>query len=62
MEGLEGRFALGKVDVVRTGSEVVLLAMGAAALDAVDAATRLEADGIAASVAVVGGAQPSAGR
>ena len=59
VEGLEGRFALGKVEVVRTGSEVVLLAMGAAALDAVDAATRLEADGIAASVAVVGALNPA---
>ena len=58
-KGLEGRFELGKVDVVRTGSEVVLLAMGAAALDAVDAATRLEADGIAASVAVVGALNPA---
>ena len=54
VEGLDGRFELGKVDIVRTGSEVVLLAMGAAALDAVDAAARLESDGIAASVAVVG--------
>ena len=42
VDGLDGRFELGKVDIVRTGSEVVLLAMGAAALDAVDAATRLE--------------------
>ena len=59
VEGLDGRFELGKVDIVRTGSEVVLLAMGAAALDAVDAATRLEADGITASVAVVGTLNPA---
>ena len=59
VEGLDGRFELGKVEIVRTGSDVVLLAMGAAALDAVAAATRLEEDGIAASVAVVGTLNPA---
>jgi len=57
--GLDGRFTLGKVETVRTGSDVLLLAMGAAAFDAVDAATRLEADGIAASVGVVGSLNPA---
>jgi transketolase len=59
VEGLDGRFELGSVDIVRKGSDVVLLAMGAAALDAVDAATRLEADGIMASVAVVSALNPA---
>jgi transketolase len=59
VEGLDGRFELGKVEIVRTGSDVLFLAMGAAALDAVAAATRLKADGIAASVAVVATLNPA---
>ena len=59
VDGLDGRFELGKIDIVRTGSEVVLLGMGAAAFDAADAATRLEADGITASVAVVATLNPA---
>ena len=59
VEGLDGRFELGKLELVRSGSEVVLLAMGAAALDAVDAAKKLEADGIVASVAVLASLNPA---
>jgi transketolase len=51
--GLEGRFALGRPEVVRAGSDVLLLATGAVAFNAVEAARRLHAAGLSASVAVM---------
>jgi transketolase len=51
--GLGGRFAWGRPEVVREGSDVLLLATGSIALGAVDAAARLEAEGISTAVAVL---------
>ena len=50
--GLDGRFRLGRVEVVREGREVLLLATGGAGGTAVEAAGRLQAQGIACTVAV----------
>ncbi len=59
VEGLDGRFELGRVEVIRSGSDVVLVALGAAALEAAAAADRLERDGISPTVAVVASFNPA---
>ena len=51
--GLDGRFALGRPEVVRDGGDVLFLACGTIAHEALEAARLLEADGIAAAVAVL---------
>jgi transketolase len=56
--GLNGRFALGSADVVRRGADVLLIAMGHVAADAVDAADDLEARGVSATVAIVASVAP----
>jgi transketolase len=56
--GLDGRFALGRADVVRRGSDALLIALGNVAADAVDAAEDLAARGVSATVAVVASVAP----
>ena len=56
--GLDGRFELGRAQLVREGSDVVIFAMGAIAAAAVKAAAQLDADGISATVAVVASVNP----
>lgn len=56
--GLEGRFRLGHLEVVREGADVALLAMGPIARDAVAAAERLATEGVEATVAVVASVNP----
>ena len=51
--GLNGRFALNRPEVVVEGSDVLLLATGAVALNAVEAAKRLRGDEVSAAVAVL---------
>ncbi len=51
--GLDGRFALGRPEIVREGGDVLFLACGTLAHEALEAARLLEAEGIAAAVAVL---------
>jgi len=51
--GLEGRFELGRVQVVRTGADIGVVTMGSIAQEAVAAAQDLALEGIDASVIVV---------
>lgn len=56
--GLEGRFEAGKMQTVRTGSDIALIAMGGVACEAAAAAEMLAAEGIAASVSIVSNFSP----
>lgn len=56
--GLDGRFQLGRAEVVRTGDDVLIISMGAIGSQAVGAAQFLEATGISAQVLVVSSLQP----
>jgi transketolase len=51
--GLDGRFELGRVQVVRTGNDIAIVTMGSIAQEAVAAAADLASRGIDASVIVV---------
>jgi transketolase len=51
--GLEGRFELGRVQVVRTGGDIAIVTMGSIAQEAVAAAEDLALQGIDATVIVV---------
>jgi transketolase len=57
--GLDGRFRLGRAETIGTGGDVVLVALGAAAAEAAEAAAWLEAEGLSATVAVVSSFNPS---
>ncbi|HMQ34518.1 MAG TPA: transketolase C-terminal domain-containing protein, partial [Chloroflexaceae bacterium] len=57
--GLDGRYAPGRVDVLRDGSDALLVAMGSVAAEAAAAADLLAADGIACGVAVVSTLNPA---
>ena len=57
--GLEGRFRLGRAETVGAGTDVALVALGAAATEAVEAAAALEAEGLSAAVVVVSSFNPS---
>ncbi len=56
---LEGRFELGRLQMVRQGSDLLLLAMGNIAAEALAACERLAGDGISAGLAVVSSLNPS---
>ena len=56
--GLEGRFELGRVQVVRTGDDIAIVAMGSIAGEAVTAAADLASSGIHATVIVVSSFNP----
>jgi transketolase len=56
--GLDGRFRLGQVELVGDGTDVLILAMGAAAVNAVDASRRLAERNIASTVGVVSTVSP----
>lgn len=55
---LDGRFDLGRIQVVRDGSDVAIIAMGSVSVEAVAAADRLASVGINAGVAVVSSFNP----
>jgi transketolase len=57
--GLDGRIRLGRAELIGTGTDVALVALGAAAREALAAADLLERDGVASTVAVVSSFNPS---
>jgi transketolase len=57
--GLEGRFRLGRVEMIREGEGLLFLAMGPAGRDAAEAARRLELSGIRAAVGIVSSFNPA---
>jgi transketolase len=57
--GLEGRFRMGRVEVVREGTDVALVSMGSVATEAVAAADMLAQRGVRARVIVVASVQPA---
>lgn len=56
--GLDGRFALGRIQTIRTGAELAIVSMGSISSEAVAAAMELERYGIQAAVAVVSNFNP----
>lgn len=56
--GLGGEFALGRAQLVRDGQDLVIVAMGGIAIEAVAAADLLAADGVDAAVVVVASVNP----
>jgi transketolase len=59
VSGLDGRFRLGRAELIGNGADVALVALGGAAREAVEAAAQLERDGVDAAVAVVSSFNPS---
>ena len=57
--GLDGRFTPGRPEILRDGSQVLLLAMGGIASEAVEAANLLADQGISPGVAIVSTIQPA---
>ena len=57
--GLEGRFALGRADVVHEGDDVLLIASGTAAIEALNAAHELKLRQIGATVLAVSSLNPA---
>lgn len=58
LEGLEGRFRLGRAEVLRPGRDVTFVTTGAIAFDVIDAADRLVAEGIDTGVVLVPSLSP----
>jgi transketolase len=56
--GLEGRFELSRIQILRPGAEIAIVSMGSIAIEAIAAAEELEKHGIQAAVAVVSGFNP----
>jgi transketolase len=56
--GLDGRFELGRVQIIREGKDVLLLTMGAIAEEAVLAAQKLVDEGIEATIGVIASVVP----
>jgi transketolase len=59
LPGLDGAFELGRTANIGDGADLVIVALGSAASDAVTAAERLRAEGVDATVAVVSSLNPS---
>ena len=57
--GLDGRFALGRAQRVRDGDDLLIVAMGSVAIEAVAAADLLRERGITASVLIVASVSPA---
>jgi transketolase len=57
--GLDGRFRVGRAELLGEGGDVALIALGGAAAEAVQAAELLRADGVGTTVAVVSSFNPS---
>ena len=57
--GLDGRFELGKVQRLREGSELLLIAMGSVATEAATAAQELTARGVSCSLVIVASVSPA---
>jgi len=56
---LDGRFTLGRCELVRQGGDLVIVSLGSITAEAVQAAQGLAADGIDATVAVVSSLRPA---
>jgi transketolase len=56
--GLNGQFELGRAETIRDGRDVLIVAMGAVATEAVTAANQLTARGVQAGVMVVASVNP----
>jgi transketolase len=59
LPGLNGRFTLGKAETVREGFDVLILALGSIASEAVNAADELSRRGIQAGVSIVSSLRPA---
>jgi transketolase len=57
--GLDGRFELGKLQRLRDGSDLLLIAMGSVATEAVTAAQELAARGVSSSLVIVASVSPA---
>src|SRR5262249_46075112 len=57
--GLDGRFRLGGVEIVKRGDDLLMLSSGAISVDAAGAARALAVGGIATTLAVVSSFNPS---
>src|ERR1019366_2932356 len=57
--GLDGRFELGKLQRLREGSDLLLIAMGSVATDAAAAAQALAARGVSCSLVIVANVSPA---
>jgi transketolase len=56
--GLDGRFEQGRIQILREGADVALIAMGTVSIEAVAAAEMLARQGVEATVAIVSGFSP----
>lgn len=56
--GLNGRFRPGRIETIRTGGDIALIALGSVSAEAAAAAGQLAAAGVEATVAVVSGFNP----
>ena len=56
--GLDGRFGLGRAELIGEGEDVALLAYGSMVAEAVDAAALLEVEGVRATVGVIASLAP----
>lgn len=56
--GLDGRFEVGRLQVIRPGADVAILSMGSVSVEAVAAAEALSGQGIDAAVAIVSSFNP----
>jgi len=59
VKGLDGRFKLGHLEIIREGRDLLLLTMGAIATEAVAAADVLAMQGIDCTIGVVASVQPA---
>ncbi|MGD1147569.1 MAG: transketolase C-terminal domain-containing protein [Thermoanaerobaculaceae bacterium] len=59
LTGLDGRFELGRANVVRDGADMIVLAMGSAAFEAAGAVEILARRGVSSALAVVSSFNPS---
>jgi transketolase len=58
VEGLDGRFELGRLQVVRHGADVAFVGMGPISAQALSAADQLASEGIECAVAIVASVSP----
>jgi transketolase len=60
--GLDGRFNLGRLEIIRRGEDIAIFSMGSVTVEAAAAAERLSAEGVEATVAVVSSFNPDPAR
>jgi transketolase len=59
LPGLEGRFRLGRVETIRTGSDILMLTLGSISTETVKAAGLLALQGVEATICVVSSLRPA---